>query len=447
MHKKIFRFLVLMAVAMVLKFNIVEAQGNLPSTIRVGLFYDNTSKTSYTLSADAGFVIGVKRQNSFIPLCDLPEKTITVTIKPGSSASINTDALKNLTLSGKYVEFKGQSSSALVNIPLPVDAPLYVKSAKDDIFLSLNGKRYRGVIEFLPSSNGGLTAINELGLEEYLYGVVPNEMPSSWPMEALKAQAVAARSYAVYTVLQKAGKASFDVTSGTSDQVYSGYDGEQPRTNEAVDATRGQVLMYQGKPALALFHSNSGGITENSGDAFSTQLPYLISVEDKFSLLAPNCSWVEKIPRTQIYDLEILERSASGRVKKILISGKDGDKVLSGAEIRSTLQLKSNLFEVAKESVFYVTADGVDVMPMDQLKGKTAVSGDKQGILSVSEVHIIGSQGSKKFPLTEGYIEIRGKGSGHGVGMSQWGAKVMAENGYTYEDILLHYYTGVELNF
>jgi stage II sporulation protein D len=446
MQKKILLLLVVLVIALAISFNNAEAGGNLPPTIRVGLFYDNTAKTSYTLAAEEGFVIGIKKQNSFIPICNLPEKTINVTIKSGETTYVNSDVMKDLLMSGKYIEFKGQSLLAEINLPLPVDVPLYVKSAKDNVFLSLNGRRYRGVIEFLPSSNGGLTVINELGLEEYLYGVLPNEMPPSWPMEALKAQAVASRSYAVYNILKKAGKASFDVTGGTGDQVYSGYDGEHPRTNEAVDMTKGQVLTYKGKPILALYHSNSGGITENSGDAFGIQLPYLKSVNDEFSLQAQNGTWVVKIPQTQVYDLEIIEKSASGRVKKLLVRGIYGEKVLSGTEIRNALQLKSNLFEILADNVLYITANGKDVIPLYQLMGKTVVSSNKEVVLSSSIVHIMSSQVSKEFPVTGGCFEIRGKGNGHGVGLSQWGAKVMAENGYTFKEILLHYYTDVELN-
>lgn len=446
MQKKILPILAVLVIGLAISFNNAEADGNLPETIRVGLFYDNTAKTSYTLAADEGFIIGIKKQNYFIPICNLPEKAINVTIKSGEANYVNSDAMKGLLMSGKYIEFKGSSSFSEIILPLPVEAPLYVKSANEDVFLSLDGRKYRGVIEFLPSSNGGLTVINELGLEEYLYGVLPNEMPPSWPMEALKAQAVASRSYAVYNILQKAGKASFDVTGGFSDQVYSGYDGEHPRTNEAVNMTKGQVLTYQDKPILALYHSNSGGITEDSGDAFGTQLPYLKSVNDEFSLQAPNSTWVVKIPRTQVYDLEIIEKSASGRVKKLLVKGISGDKVLSGSEIRNALQLKSNLFYIVADDVFYVTYDGKNIMPVHQLMGKTVISGDKKKVLSDSNVYIMSSQVFKEVPVKGGYFEIRGRGNGHGVGMSQWGAKVMAENGYSYRDILFHFYTDVVLN-
>ncbi|MCG0275893.1 MAG: SpoIID/LytB domain-containing protein [Thermosediminibacteraceae bacterium] len=444
--KKIFLLLLLLLVIVTsTSLGYTGAEAKLPDTIRVGLFYDKTARTSYMLTASEGFIVGIKRQNSFIPLYEVPENTLSVSIT-NYEQDVLTDvsAMEGLKMSGKYIEFKSGHSLSRFTLPLPLEAPLYVKSAREGGIISLNDRRYRGVIEFLPASNGGITAINELSLEEYLYGVLPNEMPPSWPIEALKAQAVAARTYAVYSIL-KGGKGSFDVTNDVSDQVYGGYDSEHVRTNEAVNMTKGEILTYQGEPIAALYHSNSGGITENNSDVNGTELPYLKSVKDEFSLNSPHSSWTVKIPRTQVQDFKILEKSESGRIKKLLVRGASGDKVLTGMEIRNAFQLKSTLFEIKTDAMVYLTADGERITPLNQLGGTTVISSNFKTILSEGIVFIKGSEGSKSMPVTFQYYELQGRGYGHGVGMSQWGAKVMAEKGYDYKDILFHYYKGVDL--
>ena len=146
---------------------------------------------------------------------------------------------------------------------------------------------YRGRID-VDVVDGSLRALNVVGLEQYLYGVVPAEMPSTWAPEALKSQAVAARSYALAT--RQVG-APFDVYSDTRSQMYLGISSESPATNAAVDATKGQVLFYKGTVATTYFSSTSGGKTESSQAWTGTALPYLVSVSDPYDEISPYHDW------------------------------------------------------------------------------------------------------------------------------------------------------------
>jgi stage II sporulation protein D len=158
-------------------------------------------------------------------------------------------------------------------------------------FLRLDGLRYRGDMKIF-NHGGGLDVVNVLSLQGYLFSVVPREMPADWPLEALKAQAVAARSYAV-----RAARASwFDIYDDTRDQVYGGLDystGEEPRTTAAVKATAGKVVRYKGSIASTYFSSSNGGRSAASADTWGGSLPYLVSKPDRFDLNAhnPNRSW------------------------------------------------------------------------------------------------------------------------------------------------------------
>jgi SpoIID/LytB domain protein len=149
---------------------------------------------------------------------------------------------------------------------------------------------YRDVIEYRPGLSGGVTAVNRVELEHYVRGVVPLESPASWPIEALKAQAVAARSYALGT---NSGNPVFDHYDTTASQVYGGYSAEQATTNRAVARTRGEVLRYNGKVIVAYFHSTSGGHTENNENIFegSTPLPYIRGVRDPWDRTSPYHRW------------------------------------------------------------------------------------------------------------------------------------------------------------
>jgi stage II sporulation protein D len=341
-----------------------------------------------------------------------------------------------------------------------MDSPVFLENRNKRGVVALNGRRYRGRLKIWPSESNRLTVVNELGLEEYLYGVVPKEMPTSWPLEALKAQAVAARTYAICNLL-KWGKYGFDLSDGVSDQAYGGYDAENANTNRAVDETSGMLILYEDEPIQAFYHSDSGGITENGSEVTGSNLPYLLSAEDVVKTNSPNSSWQllyspEDIRRQiismkgsdlgEIRNVSIVERTSSNRAKKLLVSGTLGQKEFSGSEIRSVFQLKSTLFDILGNSgVSVISKKGIG--QSTTLKEVYSITAD--GISKVNSNNAIltgGSGNYKQISLDNTYgFKFVGCGWGHGLGMSQWGARAMAENGYNYIDILQHYYNNVEI--
>jgi stage II sporulation protein D len=308
-------------------------------------------------------------------------------------------------------------------------------------------KHYRGNLEVRPGENG-LTVINELPIEQYLYGVVPAEIPASFSAEALKAQAVAARSY-LSAQLGTYASFGFDVLDNQSNQVYKGYDIENPMTSVAVDVTNGMVLVKHGQPVAALFHSSSGGYTENSEDVWNDKLAFIRTKEDPFDNNSKYYNWsvtysaselvslinqqLKKYIKSSefteldvITDLRELEWTASGhRVKKLLIEGIDIEgnwqayTIANADRVRSVLGLKSALFKMQKETYSEEQEIIEDAEIIEEQEPF-----EEQGISSVT---------------------FTGSGWGHGLGMSQYGAAGMASQGYSFQDILQYYYTGVEL--
>jgi SpoIID/LytB domain protein len=213
------------------------------------------------------------------------------------------------------------------------------------------GRRYRGSIQ-VDVTGGRLRAINFVGLEQYLYGVVPSEMPYSWHPEALKAQAVVARSYAL--AVRKSG--AFDLYPDTRSQVYLGLDHERPSTNAAVDATAGKVLLYDGQVAKTYFFSTSGGRTASSQDIWGSAIPYLVSVPDPYDSISPYHDWGPmaftgaKLGRAlhvpgRLVDVQP-ELNASGRVSSLTAVGTTGSVAVQASDLRQRLGLRSTWFTV-----------------------------------------------------------------------------------------------------
>jgi stage II sporulation protein D len=239
----------------------------------------------------------------------------------------------------------------------PTTAPLYFK------------KPYRGA--FTLSSDGTrVTLVDAVSLEQYLYGVVPSEMPYTWAPEALKAQAVAARSYAL-AVRKTTG--AFDVYADTRSQVYGGVLAEKPSTTDAVDQTVGEVLLYDGKVAVTYFYSSSGGRTAAIADVWNAQpVPYLVSVSDPYDAISPYHDWgpfaytaaklqkAFKVPG-RLLDVQTT-LNPSGRVSVVTAVGERGEVTISGADVRARLGLRSTWFRVG-------------VLALDPLPRKTVVYG------------------------------------------------------------------------
>ena len=288
--------------------------------------------------------------------------------------------------------------------------PLGVR-ATDGSPVTVNGQAYRGFVEVHGSGNR-LMVVNVVELEEYLYGVVRGEVPANWPLEALKAQAIVARTYALYQLRQNPG-ALWHLKATVESQVYKGVQAEDVRTSSAVAHTRGLVLVRGADPIPAFYHSDSGGHTED-GAAVFPKMPNsaeVVGVEDPYSIGSPFFVWQQVLPLDGVrralgaagYDggpivaLEPAELSRSGRIQTLRVRTTNGSFTLEGKRFR---ELMGN--EVVRSTWFTASVDG-----------KAA--------------------------------RLIGRGWGHGVGMPQWGAKGMADLAYRAPEILQFYFPGAEI--
>jgi stage II sporulation protein D len=277
--------------------------------------------------ANAGSVAGGRRLD--------PAKRYIVTSGLGSAVTLRSASGRDLgsyespltiTGAGGGVQVNGRSANA-----------------------AMNG-RYRGTLQLRASALGGVSAINALGLDDYIRGVVAGEMPSTWPAEALRTQAVAARTYGLATRKQGDG---FDQYADTRSQVYNGIAGETAATDAAVAATAGEVVVYQGKPIVTYYFSTSGGRTEDVENVFTgaDPAPYLTSVDDPFDGVSPRHRWTKRMSlrsaqrrlgrlvRGRLVRIRVLQRGRSPRVMRAQIVGTGGRTTASGATLRRKLGL------------------------------------------------------------------------------------------------------------
>lgn len=265
--------------------------------------------------------------------------------------------------------------------------------------LTANGVAVQGDV-VVAKGRAQLIAVNVLPLEAYLQGVLGSEMPKSFPMEALKAQAIAARTYALNKKLEQYGQ-PFYLGSSVISQVYRGLAADDPRTRQAIDETKGLVLTWQLQPIEAYFHASCGGHTESGLDALGRDLPYLQSVSCPCGRL-PTSRWTLKVGAKELQPvaggrpgaIQVQGRSPTGRVRRVQVGARSMDAV-SFRERLGYMRLKSLDFDV-----------------------RTAAK--------------------------EGWV-LEGRGFGHGAGLCQWGSRVLAEQGKDFRAILQHYYPGTEL--
>ncbi|OGH10069.1 MAG: hypothetical protein A2600_09595 [Candidatus Lambdaproteobacteria bacterium RIFOXYD1_FULL_56_27] len=284
---------------------------------------------------------------------------------------------------------------------------------KGEITLKRHGhrpKRYEGFMELVPHK-GGVYLINHVPVESYLEGVLGGEIKTSWAMEAVKAQAVIARTYALYRRHERRNSL-WHLKSGTADQMYLGKGVSDPRARQAIEKTRGVVVSYQGHLAMTYYHSNCGGVTEDPGTLWDFSLPYYPTTEVPFGSEDPRYFWETQVSPAQLSEvlaqaglapdevesLEIGQRTPSGRAFELILTGQKRQVILA-RDFRRLVgyeKLPSLLFEVS--------------------------------------------------PSESGFV-INGQGNGHGVGLCQWAAKEMAEKNYRYQDILAFFYRPTDLGY
>ncbi len=343
--------------------------------------------------------------------------------------SSNHKRIKSLNLVYKNNKVKYSINNNLNTwFELPDNFNLIIKNG-DKRGIWFKNRRYAGELR-VSLNDKKLNIINYLKLEKYLKSVVGSEMPKEFPLSALQAQAIAARTYAL-KFLDK--NKLFDLHSTQDSQVYLGLESETAKINRAVKSTNSLALFYKNELIDAVFHSSSGGRTENSGQVWKYQLPYLKSVID-YDQNSPKYKWTYKFTSAElegifsdlggVNSIQIINKSKTGRVLKIRLYGASGDKIVSGKYLRNKLQLLSTKFDLDLKFN--------QIIIDNNLNYNNKIVGD-----------------FKLQPLPpiprDYFLIVKGYGAGHGVGMSQWGAKALAERGVSFRGILKHYYTGVQI--
>jgi stage II sporulation protein D len=387
---------------------------------------------------------------------------------PIRSGASNSYEVKATGKSGEAVEYLGEftnsSGEKWLNVKnaegitgwaprattfLPQEAPALS-------LITVNSRNYRGSLDILPNSSN-VKAINNLDIESYLKGVVPNEMPASWHKEALKAQAITARSYAANTGIMQATTAS---------QVYRGYDSEESRATTAVNETAGKYVMYNGKPIQTFFFSTSGGRTANVSDVWNSSqasFPYLVSVESPDEKSSYN-SWSQAFssrtlltnfgygPNVVLFDIQLAMPGQNGEVRGATLVTSEGTKSFTGNELdmrkyfrSGESLLRSNWFDLSANKTYSVqTAAGQQSQFSVLGQGVQLASGSST--VSGSTVAVQTNAGIISQSSDPASIVANGKGWGHRIGMSQYGAKAYAEKGWTAEQIVTHYFKGTTIS-
>lgn len=334
------------------------------------------------------------------------------------------------------------------------------------------GYIYYGDFSFRRNNGGSITVINYVNIEDYVKGLLPYEMSSSWPIEALKAQAVCARTYAT-AKLNNHGSSGFDICNTTCCQVYRGVSSATANTDAAVDATAGVYLTYNGELCETYFMSSDGGATENSENVWTKARPYLRGVVDPYEAAVAqqisNYNWTytytgdqlaEKLRNkgyscSTIHKFEVLQFSDTGNVVKVRLTDVNGKEfTFSKDNCRIVLGLRSLRFTVngikPEGNSIYINSPFSFVTEL--IHNLFAVGGGGVGSLTSGEVYAITGTGEIEkiggAEIMHNTFVISGSGYGHNVGMSQWGAYSMAKHYMlTYTDILTFYYTGAQLTY
>ena len=285
------------------------------------------------------------------------------------------------------------------------NASLYLPPSAGSV-VEIAGKAYRGGVQ-LRAEAGGVQGINVVDLEDYLRGVVPAEMPASWPSAAVQAQAVIARTY----VTARINPATpYDTCATETCQVYGGIAAEKPLADAAIAATRAQVVAFGGKAASTYFSSDSGGFTASSGEVWGKDLPYLVAKADPFSAGSPRARWQLEVPVARVQQA----------------AGNAGVRVGALRSVTVTRVSESG----RPLEITFVGASG---------------SGKLTGASAGGFVRALGASGTRVTLAGLNPLVLSGSGSGHGVGLSQYGALGLANAGYSHLHVLGFYYPGTQL--
>lgn len=464
-HSRSTRISILLFIVVTIMLGISYRTEATPRHINVGLA---VNRSSLRISSTSSFV-----------LTDSRGKTLTIN--------------GTLTLSGTGVTGITKIDGKSFYLPLTL-------SSKG--LLVFEKRKYRGKMKII-RGHTGLTLVNTIGVEDYLRGVLKMEVNPSWPMESLKAQAIISRTYAFRHVGRHA-KEGFDVCALPHCQVYRGVNAEDKTLDRAIRETAGLVVTYNGKYALTPFHSDSGGATADVQTVWGGNVPYLNAKKEPRDYVSPYSSWKVSLGLSQVQGalnskgislgtvtgLEIVKRDPFGRANSIRITGTSGTKIMSAHSFRMMMgskTIKSTMFQLSTAAESSATGqpdnnqsfnstspaprlsfvdEGSNKLSLEEEKLMTVLT--KQGFFTADQmidmlvhpekrksylvkalnrkpVKISPTAIANKRPVNSSNITFLGKGWGHGVGLSQWGAKSLAENGWKTREIINHYYPGTQI--
>ncbi len=498
-------------------------------TLRVGIYYAGSTLPSLDLKSDTGFSLGYTTGRDFCEFDKTDRTEVTVKqnaegshhillyafetseefsekltelreqetkffpayynsqycLMSGTFKSLN-DAqweAENGSISGTpvslstntfYVVDKNDGSILFVSNHSKHNPVIFSKDIEDnDALLQISGSAkgtYRGGFEFSNQADKGMTVVNIVPVEDYLYSVVSREMSSSWPVEALKVQAVCARNFALGRINYHR-QYGFDVCRTVCCQAYSTTADQSESVHTAVDETRGELLFYEDDLVQAVYSSSMGSSTENVRNVWGSSFPYLVSVENPYEDTENihNGKWTKTLSAKRateimasagynigdVISITALEYSDAGRVLKLKVQGTNGEHIFERERCRTIFS------EATYSQKYTVSKGGTTSYPVVKIATNSGINNKTLTTVSVLSAKKTTSAISGDFVTTDGKAKkiyttqktdadpdtyvFTGEGWGHGVGMSQYGAKGMAEAGFDYEEILTHYYSGTHL--
>lgn len=433
-----------------------------PDYIKIGVKHGNTAQEECKISSPSGFSLGTALNSGYEEILPLPAyNELIARVADGSIELRDPDGI-------------------LISADIGSDACLMPYGFNTE-YINVNGEQYRGGVILRPDDMGKITVINFLTLEEYVYGVIHREIGQSSPLEALKAQAITARTFAALNK-NRHSSLGFDLCADTHCQVYGGIKDEYNNTIRAADETTGKIIYCGNRPADTFYYKNSGGHTQNSEDVWSAAMAHLKGKPDPY---CPEYTWKATITYDslrqklvqagmdsgEIISAEIGGRNSAGAVSSLVIKGTKGETRLEKEKIRTVLGtslVKSTHFTIEnvgesadseqfnlallasdnkktscnKDELYLISSEG----KVNKSKVSDLILKSKDKVLSaVSLSNGKGLPGSGTGEAPEKSLIFSGLGYGHGVGMAQDGAIEMARRGMSYMDILDFYYTGVEV--
>ena len=457
MKKRVLSFLFIITL---FSLTVVSASAVVNDTLKVGIRWGDTALEAANLenAVGSGYEFGYYDEDREFVYLDETDKT-TITMQASGSGN---GVTVTETRSGEVL-FQFRDNGYCLGIrPMGRHTETWCK-----------GYKYPGGFEYRPNADGTLTVINVVDIEDYVKGVVPYEMDKDWPLAALETQAVCARTYAVKTRHPSLG---FDVCAGTDCQVYYGRNRATDMTDAAVDNTAGEMIYYGGKPAdTVVYCASNGGATEDAANVWSS-IPYLVGKKDPYEATTniPNYNWSVTYTTDEltwileqkgysigtVKNVYVAEFTPMGNVSKVTFEGSRDSVTVKGETCRTIFysstynkSVKSQRFTIngagAASGGIYINDSNTVLRSLEGVSvlgggGKTVRLDGSASVLSASGMSTVGEGQTPAFSK-DGTFTIVGSGSGHNLGMSQYGAKAMAELGYTYDEILKFYYTDITI--